>query len=142
MGREIHRVPLDFKWPLKKTWGGFLNPYSKQAANCTKCEGTGASPDVQRMDAEWYGTAPFDPLAYGAKVLWPSHPAILTIALRNIDATPEYYGTDAGAIDREVGRLWLLFKGRWCHNLIQADVDALVAEGRLMDFTHRPRTDE
>ena len=29
MGREIRRVPLDFDWPLEKTWEGFLNPHGK-----------------------------------------------------------------------------------------------------------------
>lgn len=27
MGREVRRVPLDFDWPLNKTWEGFLNPH-------------------------------------------------------------------------------------------------------------------
>lgn len=31
MGRELKRVALDFDWPIKKTWDGFLNPY------CDKC---------------------------------------------------------------------------------------------------------
>lgn len=29
MGRELRRVPLDFAWPLNKTWEGFLNPHFK-----------------------------------------------------------------------------------------------------------------
>jgi len=41
MGREIYRVPLDFNWPLRKVWQGFLNPYWKQ---CAHCGGTGATP--------------------------------------------------------------------------------------------------
>jgi hypothetical protein len=27
MGRELRRVPLDFDWPLKKTWKGYINPH-------------------------------------------------------------------------------------------------------------------
>ncbi len=27
MGREVRRVSLDFKWPIGKTWEGFLNPH-------------------------------------------------------------------------------------------------------------------
>lgn len=27
MGREIHRVPLDFDWPLNTRWKGYVNPY-------------------------------------------------------------------------------------------------------------------
>jgi hypothetical protein len=29
---------------------------------------------------------------------------------------------------------------RWCHNITQDEVQALIDAGRLMDFTHRPRT--
>lgn len=29
MGRELRRVPLDFSWPLEKTWEGFINPHGK-----------------------------------------------------------------------------------------------------------------
>lgn len=29
MGREIKRVPVDFRWPLNKVWGGFINPNHK-----------------------------------------------------------------------------------------------------------------
>jgi len=45
------------------------------------------------------------------------------------------------AIEREIKRLYeVCIKDHWSHHLIQADVDALVADGRLRDFTHRPRT--
>ena len=47
------------------------------------------------------------------------------------------------AIEREIKRLYeVCIKDHWCHHLIQADVDALVAGGRLRDFTRRPRTQE
>jgi hypothetical protein len=26
MGRQLHRVPLDFGWPVGKVWKGYLNP--------------------------------------------------------------------------------------------------------------------
>lgn len=26
MGRTMKRVPMDFDWPLKKVWEGYLNP--------------------------------------------------------------------------------------------------------------------
>ena len=29
MGRKLMRVPLDFAWPLKKVWKGYINPYGK-----------------------------------------------------------------------------------------------------------------
>jgi len=49
----------------------------------------------------------------------------------------------APAIAREAERLYeVCFRDHWKRHLIQADVDALIEEGRLMDFTHRPRTSE
>lgn len=45
------------------------------------------------------------------------------------------------AINLEARRLFELWRYQWCHHLIQADVDALVEHGRLMDFTRRPRND-
>lgn len=35
MGREVRRVPLDFAWPIGKTWDGYLNPHYRK---CPKCE--------------------------------------------------------------------------------------------------------
>lgn len=36
MGRELRRVPLDFDWPLKKVWSGYLAPEHRA---CPDCEG-------------------------------------------------------------------------------------------------------
>lgn len=30
MGRELKRVPLNFKWPLHEVWGGYLRPYGER----------------------------------------------------------------------------------------------------------------
>ncbi|MDE2099689.1 MAG: hypothetical protein KGL39_20720 [Patescibacteria group bacterium] len=35
MGRELKRVPLDFDWPLHKTWEGYVNPHYKKCPDCT-----------------------------------------------------------------------------------------------------------
>lgn len=45
MGREVRRVPLDFDWPLKKTWKGFVNPHFKrcEAKDCHGGETTAAA---------------------------------------------------------------------------------------------------
>lgn len=37
MGREVRRVPLDFDWPLNKTWEGFLTPEPLHEASCPDC---------------------------------------------------------------------------------------------------------
>lgn len=49
---------------------------------------------------------------------------------------------DEFALAREAERLYQLWCNDWCHPLIQADVDALLAHDRLWDFTRVPITDE
>jgi hypothetical protein len=41
MGREIKRVALDFKWPINKTWEGFVQPEGMYGPSCEDCNGTG-----------------------------------------------------------------------------------------------------
>ncbi len=41
MGRDLKRVALDFQWPLKKVWEGYLNPHWKKSIKCPHCDGTG-----------------------------------------------------------------------------------------------------
>lgn len=52
MGRELKRVPLDFKWPNKQIWKGFINPYNSQ--ECQSCEGKGLNEETLTIDNEWY----------------------------------------------------------------------------------------
>jgi hypothetical protein len=142
MGREMKRVPMDFAWPLGTVWGGYINPFYKQAAPCPACEGSGYSSEAKLFQEQWYGKAPFDPVAYGAVPLSPESSVLRTFAERQCERTPEYYGTGEYAVRREMQRLYEHWRNQWSHHLIQADVDALLASGRLMDFTHVPRTDE
>lgn len=132
MSREVKRVPMDFDWPLKKRWHGYVNPY--RVPRCVPCEGTGRSPEARKFDDQWSGEAPFDPVEYGAKPLTLGHPEIQALARENVRRAPHYYGSGEAAVRREAGRLFGLFKGSWCHHLIQADVDALLAAGRLCDL--------
>lgn len=48
MGRELRRVPLDFSWPLKKVWDGYLNPHYKK---CPHCTGNGYTAAHERLDS-------------------------------------------------------------------------------------------
>jgi hypothetical protein len=187
MSCTLKRVPLDFNWPLRKVWRGFINPYSKLCEECPDCDGHGYSPEAQRFEDEWYGKVEFDPVAYGAKPLTLDHPKIHDLAVRNVNHDPGFFMTheerwrecmnrrEAGvdlmelmgddddpdklirprgpltrienhrgpAIAREQERLFeQCFRYEWMHHLIQADVDALVAAERLMEFTHRPINQE
>lgn len=146
MSREVRRVPRDFDWPLKETWGGYLNPYSSQAEGCASCGGRGWAPRARLFHDQWYGNAPFDPKEYGATPLTLEHPRLQAFARNHVERNKEYYIRHGWSIDaavaREAARLLELWIGSWSHHLIQVDVDALIAAGRLMDFTRVPRTDE
>ena len=142
MGRVLKRVALDFDWPLKEIWKGYLNPI--RVPQCVYCDGSGESPEAKRFSEEWYGWAaiPFDPVKYGVGPLTVDHPSIQAFAKRNVDRSPEFYGAGNSAIQSEARRLHAIWSVSWGHNLNQDDVDALVTAGRLFDFTRTARTDE
>lgn len=52
MGRELKRVAMDFNWPLKATWIGYLNPY--RSISCPACDGSGLNPETKRLEDNWY----------------------------------------------------------------------------------------
>lgn len=136
MSREVRRVSLDFDWPLKQVWTGYLTPEDLHEEKCAPCDGDGGSEFARHQHARWYGYVPFDPSETGSVRLTPKTPAVRAFAERNVSTSPEYYGHDEIAIVREATRLCGLWNGMWSHHLHQDDVDALVADGRLMDFTH------
>lgn len=135
MGREVRRVPLDFDWPLNKVYEGFLMPDRLYGKDCPDCK-SGYSPQAQNLYDLWYGKIPFDPASTGSTPWRHDTPAIRVRAERNIESAPDYYGSGEAAIVREAHRLADHFNSGWMHHLNQDDVDALVAAGRLYDFTH------
>lgn len=54
MGRELKRVPLDFKYPIDQLWKGYVNPYRSQ--ECKACGGTSLNPATKKIDDDWYGS--------------------------------------------------------------------------------------
>lgn len=136
LSRELKRVPLDFNFPIDKTWTGYLLPDDLCEDRCDDCDGTGYSPEARRLKARWYGEIPFDPTETGSERLTPDTPAVHQFAERNVERSPDFYDFGELAIRREAERLADLWNGQWCHHLEQVDVDALVAAGRLIDFTH------
>lgn len=135
MSREVRRVPVGFDHPLKKVWPGYLMPDTFGEKPCPDCK-SGYSPPAQHLHDLWYGYIPFDPESTGSSPVGIDTPAVRAFAERNIGSAPDYYGSGEMAVVREARRLADLFNGMWCHHLAQEDVDALVAGGRLMDFTH------
>lgn len=51
MGRTCKRVPLDFSWPMKTLWIGYVNPY--KGVDCPYCD-HGYSEKAQEIIAEVY----------------------------------------------------------------------------------------
>jgi hypothetical protein len=136
MGREARRVPLDFDWPIKKTWQGYLMPESLRETPCPDCT-SGYAPYAQHLYDQWYGKAPFDPADTGSTPYTVATPEVRAFAERNVAQAPWYYGGGEAAIVREAQRLAGLYNGALSHHLTQEDVDALLAGGRLVNFTHR-----
>lgn len=102
MSRTLKRVPMNFDWPLKQVWGGYLNPFYKLAGKCPDCkhgfDRVRGRPDANAalFDAQWYAReAAFDPIAYGAEPLSPDHPAIWDRARYNVANAPYFYMTAA-----------------------------------------------
>jgi hypothetical protein len=52
MGRELKRVPLDFKWPLGQVWKGYLNPY--RSFECKSCKGSGLNKETKKLSDDWH----------------------------------------------------------------------------------------
>jgi len=52
MGRILKRVPLDFKWPRKQVWKGYVNPY--RTIECKACEGSCLNDETKKINDEWY----------------------------------------------------------------------------------------
>lgn len=146
MGRELKRVALDFSWPLDKVWRGYINPHNT-STKCSECAGSGYSPYARSLYDQWYGYAPFDPKSTGSKPFGPNHPRVLALARRNVEAdwtarlpnlarlpNSQSFETEVEAESRRLSDT--CFDNHWSHHLSQEDVDALIAAGRLMDFTH------
>ncbi|WP_449279109.1 hypothetical protein, partial [Leucobacter sp. GX24907] len=135
MSREVRRVPANFGWPLGKVWDGYSTPEFLHEDSCPDCEG-GYSPEAKWFMDEWYGYVPFDPASTGSQPFGYRHESVQVFARRNVEHSPQFYGTGQEAIDREAHRLAdELFDKMWMHHLGQADVDALLAENRLWELT-------
>lgn len=145
MGREVRRVPMDFDWPLNEVWKGYLSPDSLDGTPCRDCNdgkrSSGYSPYGNWLHDLWYGYVPFDPRSTGSVALAVDTPEVWAFASRNVERSPGFYSSFVGAtgdeaIRREAKRLIDMWNNMWSHHLSQHDVDALVAVGRLRDFTH------
>ena len=49
--KHFKRVPLDFDWPMKQIWRGYVSPYSP--VPCNVCDRRGYSKEYREMDASF-----------------------------------------------------------------------------------------
>lgn len=141
MSREVKRVPIDFDWPIKKTWSGYLNPFYEHCSSCSSYGGSGYSAQAKFLHDQWYGSttgAAFDPRSTGSTPFPPEHPIVRAMAERSVSRHPDFYGSGEFAIAREAKRLAGHFNASWSHHLDAHDVAALVKVGRLSDLGANP----
>ena len=136
MGRQLKRVPLDFKWPLNKVWEGFDNKLYDRCRTCGTCGGLGLSPWAKKLHDQWYGNAPFRPEDIGLQPLEHSHPEIMKFARRQVERSPGYYGHGEEAVVREAHRLASIHNARRGNFLTQPEIDIIAAaDGFRSDYT-------
>ncbi len=110
--RTLKRVPLDFAHPIGEIWEGYINPH--HSTECILCGGIGYNPETKAI-ADTF----FDLDGFGSR--W----------------TYEYGVSPEGK--PAVRPPWRILGDcqRWSDHITQDEVEALVAGGRLADFTHR-----
>ena len=154
MGRVVKRVPVDFDHPMKEVWPGFVNPWYGYRHTCGVCGGDGYSSQSRRFKDEWYGYVHnFDPASIGAEPLRMDSPGLVESVTQKVEnaikrfesgeieyATYSMGGslTKEEAISLEIKRMYKIQKNCWEYQLCQADVDALLENESLWDFTRRP----
>lgn len=119
MGRQLKRVSLTFDWPLNEVWKGFID--NRKTKLCDKCNGSGYSATGLRLKNLWYGYTSFKPEDRGSTSFVYSNDLIVN---------------DQFIAIYEQKRMANIYNKAWMYHLNQDDVNALVKEGRLMDFTH------
>ncbi len=112
MGRQLYRVPLDFKWDMDKVWKGFICPidYDDYALECHACEGTGWNKETRELADTFYDSE-------GHGVRW-------------------CYKYDDEGRACEIIETYPGACRRWLDKLTQDEVDALVDDMRFTGRTH------
>lgn len=112
MGRELKRVPLKWDWPLNKIWQGYINPYSKYAATCPDCDGSGESPECKRLSNMWYGSlydSDFKPEDNGSTPYTPESPAVRNQAIKSIIMS-RFSGPGIEGLESGVKAYWSMYQ--------------------------------
>jgi hypothetical protein len=113
MGREVKRVALDFDWPLDEVWEGFLLPGRLHERPCPDCDYSRQETVMDRLFPSSGGhSTGYSPEAHAiAQTFYP-----------------HMIASGSRAHDEALA---------WHDKLGQAEVDNLVAEGRLRELRKR-----
>lgn len=110
--RTLKRVPLDFKAPLNKVWKGYINPYSGPYT-CESCNGSGVNDATRQISEDFY-----DHEGFGTRWCYD-------------------HGFNPNGKPASLPPWRILGESRaWCSKITQDEVQALVDNDRLTDFTH------
>lgn len=117
MSREVRRVPLDFDWPLKEIWSGYLRPDTFDFPSCPDCTYEQIPTVMDRM---------------------------LPTPRRGSGYTPEAYAVSQTFYPHMIGGP-MAERLAWHNKLGQREVDYLVEKGRLSvwrsgHWSEEPRT--
>lgn len=115
----------------------------RDSKDCETCAATGYSPDAQWVEKSWYQhTSPFHRQT--------PHEEFVTTRFRELfgraDRPPDLHGHGSFPSEATFAKYKPEFRtfceemragdGHWSNKLVQEEVDALVREGRLMNWTH------
>lgn len=132
MARQLRRDSLSFDSP------GLIREAETNEPVCEHCQGKTTSHEARQLRALWYGEAPFEPAMTGSLPYTPQTPEIWEQASRMAhEALHAPDGASREFIEAQAERLAQHFNKCWSHHLAQEDVNALVAEGRLRELSHR-----
>lgn len=143
MSREVRRMALDFDWPLRIPFSGGDMPDDLQPTTCDVCSGKGLSAFGERLEDLWWGRIPFSPEDTGSKPHTPDTPGMMEHCRDKIMDSRAFYDPYHGSkgeetVLREAVRLCALWNNMWQHHLSAEDVDALLADDRILEgLTHR-----
>lgn len=110
--RILKRVPMDFNWPLNKIWKGYTNPYPGPV-QCKHCDGSGLNSASRQISDDFYDND-------GCGVRWHY----------------EYGVAPNGTKAKRPPWKIIGETRRWCNDITQDEVIALIKKDRLRDFTH------
>lgn len=117
MGRIAMRVPLDFDWPLKEVWGGYLLPDELREDQCRVCGGRGMTDAAGWLEKVAYVIAGLADDAQDEARGRPMHPWLAPLRDVSYGGTPsrpgpqfaefvDGLGSEAGFLGRDVHRVF------------------------------------